>query len=204
MSDYSTPANHDTVANLIETLSANNITAIFAKTREEAKQKVLELIPNGSEVMTMTSVTVDQLGLSDEINGSGNYVGLKPKLYALDSKTQGKEMKIIGAVHDYVLGSVHAVTEKGQFVVASMTGSQIPAYAYTAENVIWVVGTQKIVKDLDQAFDRIETHTLPLESKRAHEAYGVPGSSINKLYILNKEAFPGRTTVVFIDENIGY
>lgn len=201
--NFDTKADLDVVNKTIKALKNNGIDAVLVS-RENAKQTVLDMIEKGSEVMTMTSVTLDELGINDAVNGSGDYVGLKPKFYSLDKATQGKEMRIIGAVHDYALGSVHAVTEDGQLVIASLTGSQLPAYAYTAEHVIWVVGTQKITKDLSEAMDRLSTHALPLESDRAHKAYGVPGSAIAKTLIFSKEIIPGRVKVVFVDDAIGY
>jgi hypothetical protein len=77
---------------------------------------------------------------------------------------------------DVVIGSVHAVTDDGLVVIASYSGSQFAAYAFGASKVIWVVGAQKIVTDLDQAFARIEQHSLPLESQRLQEVYGQPSS----------------------------
>jgi len=191
------------VQSTIEALKANGIEAVLVS-RSEVKEKVLSFIPENSEVMTMTSVTLDELGISDAINNSDKYIGLKPKLYGMNKETQAKDMKIVGAVHEFALGSVHAVTEDGQVVIASLTGSQIPAYAYTADNVIWVIGTQKIVKDLTQAMERINTHTLPLESQRAREAYGVPGSFVAKTLIFSKEIIPNRVKIVFVDDVIGY
>lgn len=200
---FNVKADVSIVNKTITALKNNGIDAILVS-RENAKQTVLDMITKGSDVMTMTSVTLDELGISEFVNTSAEYVGLKPKLYSLDKATQAKEMKIIGAVHDYALGSVHAVTEDGQLVIASLTGSQIPAYAYTAENVIWVVGTQKITKDLTEAMERINTYTLGLESERAHKAYGVPGSAVAKTLIFSKEIIPGRVKVVFVDDVIGY
>ncbi len=103
-----------------------------------------------------------------------------------------------------MVGSVHAVTENGQVVVASNTGSQLPAYAYGSQNVIWVVGTQKIVSDLDAAFNRINEYVLPLEADRARKAYGVEGSNVSKLLILNKEINPNRIKLIFVNENLGF
>src|SRR5437868_9977692 len=96
-----------------------------------------------------------------------------------------KQMKQIGSVSDYALGSVHAITEDGQVVVASASGSQIPNYAFGAEHFIWAVGSQKLVKDLGEAIDRIENYAFQLEDERAQKAYGMH-SSINKLLIYRK------------------
>ena len=188
----------------IQSLKANGIEAMVVDTGDAAKQKVLELIPEGSEVMTNTSVTADTIGLTSSINESGKYDAVKPKLYALDPKTQKREQKKLGAAPEYAVGSVHAVTEDGRIMIASNTGSQLPGYAYGSDHVIFVVGAQKIVKNLDDGFVRIREYTLPLESERARAAYGVEGSNISKMLILNKEVTPGRITLIFIKEVLGF
>ncbi len=188
----------------IQSLKANGIEAMVVNTGDEAKKKVLELIPEGSEVMTNTSVTADTIGLSESINESGKYSAVKPKLYALDPKTQKREQKKLGAAPDYAVGSVHAVTEDGKVLIASNTGSQLPGYAYGSDHVIWVVGAQKIVKDINDGFKRISDYTLALESERARKAYGTDGSNISKMLIVNKEVTPGRITVIFIKEVLGF
>lgn len=151
----------------------------------------------------MTSVTLDAIGVTSEIMESGKYDAVKPKLMKLDRATQGKEMQKLGSAPEWSIGSVHALTQDGHALIASMTGSQIPGYAYGSSHVVWVVGAQKIVPSLKEAMQRLEEHVLPLESERARKAYGVPGSSINKLLIVNKE-FPGRVTIIIVKEKLGY
>jgi len=112
------------------------------------------------------------------------------------------EMRRVGSGSDWTVGSVHAVTEDGQVVVASATGSQLPNYVYGASNVIWVVGSQKIVPNLSDAFDRIETHTFKLEDARAQEAYGAH-SSLNKLLVYRKET-QGRVTIILVKQAVGF
>jgi hypothetical protein len=113
-------------------------------------------------------------------------------------------MQMMGAVPQIALGSVHAVTEEGQLVIASNTGSQLGAYAYGSEKVVWVVGTQKIVKNLDEAMKRIYEYVLPLESERVKKAYGMERSNVSKLLIINKEVKPGRAVVVLVKESLGF
>jgi hypothetical protein len=112
------------------------------------------------------------------------------------------EMKRIGSASDYAVGSVHAVTQDGQVIIASATGSQFPNYAYGASHVIWVVGSQKIVKDLAKGIERIEDYTFHLEDERALQAYG-SNSSINKLLIYRKEP-AGHVTIILVKEPIGF
>ena len=188
----------------IKALSENGIEVVIAENKNEAKEKVLNMIPEGSEVMDMTSISLLESGITHEIEKSGKYISVKNKLYSLNRETHKKEMNELGATSDYTLGSVHAVTEGGEIVRASNTGSQIPAYAYGSPRVIWVVGTQKIVKDMNTAMQRVYEYVLPLESERAHKAYGVTGSNVSKILILNKEIIPKRITLVLVKENIGF
>ncbi len=105
------------------------------------------------------------------------------------------------------VGSAHAVTETGTVMVASNTGSQLPAYAYAAGTVIWVVGTQKIVKDVEEGLRRIHEHVLGLESARARKAYGLPeswSSFPSKILLFNRELQPGRAKIVLVDEVLGF
>jgi len=201
---YDNPKSTEEVNKTITSLASNNIQAFLAKDKEDAKNKVLELIPKEASVMTMTSVTLDELGIAKEINDSGSFNSVRTKLATMDAKTEANEMKAMGATPEYTVGSVQAVTMDGKVIVASATGSQLPAYVYGANHVIWVVGTQKIVENLDESMERIYDYVLPLESERARKAYGVPGSLVAKLLVINKETTPGRITIVFVPENIGY
>jgi hypothetical protein len=201
---YDQLATPETVEKTIAALQQNGIQASFVKNGLEAKEKVLALIPGGSEVMNMTSITLDTIGLSNEILTSGKYTAVRNKLNAMDRKTQALEMNRLGAAPQYTVGSVHAVTEDGKVLIASNTGSQLPAYVYGAQKVIWIVGTQKIVPDLDTAYQRIYDYVLPLESERAHKAYGVPASFVSKLLIVNREVQPDRITIIFVGEKLGF
>lgn len=194
-------ASKESVEKTITALKQNGIAAELLS-KEQVLERIKDLIPEGSEVLQSTSVTLDDLEVSKEINETGKYMPVKLKLYSEDlSKGQKKKL---GAAPQYVVGSVHAVTEDGKVVIASNTGSQLPSYAYGAEFVVWVVGTQKITKNLDEAFDRINTHVLPLESERARKAYGVEGSFVSKLLIVNRELEENRIHILFVDDVIGY
>lgn len=201
---YDTLADEEALQKTIETLKANGISALVVNTGAEAKDLVLKTIPEHSEVMTMTSVTLDTIGLAEAINESGKYDAVKAKLMKMDRKTQSGEMQKLGAAPTWTVGSVHAVTQDGKVLIASNTGSQLPAYVYGAQHVIWVVGTQKIVQDLNDGMQRIEQYVLPLESERAKKAYGAQGSNISKLLIINKEVHADRLTIVFVKEKLGY
>lgn len=198
--DYSKPADRASLELAKAALEANNMVAYIVKDAAAAKAKALELIPEDSEILTMTSETLLATGLVEEINESGHFNSVRKELM----KTPGVPQKKLGAAPTYTIGSVGAITEEGQAVIASNTGSQLPAYAYGSDKVIWVVGAQKVVADVNHGLDRIFGYMLPLESKRAQKAYGVEGSSVNKILIVEKEATPDRIHVILVEEALGY
>ena len=205
MKDFKKLASSESIKKTIAALKANNIDAVVVENEEKAKEKVLSMIPKGSEVMNMTSITLASIGLDKEIMESGNYDAVKNKLSAMNRETQGEEMQKLGAAPEYALGSVHAVTETGEVIIASNTGSQLPAYAYGSPHVIWVVGTQKIVADKDEGMKRIYDYVLPLESARLNKQFNITtGSFVSKLLIVNREFMPGRITVVFVKKVLGF
>ncbi len=203
MTIYDQIPNDEVIANTIAALTKNGMTAEVVQNGEAAKKRVLEMVPPGAEVMQMSSMTLDEVGLSKELNESGKYNAVKPRLYALDRKTQELEMQKMGAAPEWTVGSVHALTEDGQVIISSNTGSQLPAYAYGSLHVIWVVGAQKIVKDLGVGLKRISDYVLPLESERMKKLYGFP-SNVSKLLIISKEIKPGRISVVIVKEKLGF
>ncbi|MGB6500630.1 MAG: LUD domain-containing protein [Thermoplasmata archaeon] len=192
------------VASTAQHLEANGFRVIVASSGTEARAAVEKLLPNGAEVFDSTSVTLDSTGISRMIQESGKYRPLRPTLLRLRAEGKKFEQRRLGSSPDFVVGSVHAITESGQVVVASGSGSQLAPYAFGAEHVVWVVGTQKIVRDLDEAFRRIYDYALPKESERVRAAYGIPGSSVSKLLIMNREFDAERITVVLVNERLGY
>lgn len=203
MSTFNQLAGDAILATTAEALRKNGMDTFVVENGQEAKKKVLEMLPNGAEVMTMSSVTLDTIGLTAHINDSREYDSVRKKLMTLDVKTQWSKRQKLGASPDWVIGSVQAVTTDGKVIIVSNSGSQLPAYASGAAHVIWVVGTQKIVSDLNAAMKRIYDHTLALEEVRAQKVYGV-GSAVNKILIINKENAPGRITMILVKEVLGY
>jgi acyl-CoA hydrolase len=169
---------------------------------DAARQAVLARIPEGSSVMTNTSVTLAETGLADAINDGGPYESARNKMFALDFATEAQQMKAIGGQPDYALGSVHAITRDGTLVIASASGSQLASYAWGAANVIFVAGAQKLVPTLAAAHERIYQHSLPLEDARAQAAYG-QHSQVGKILEIHTE-LPGRIHVVLIRQQVGF
>jgi acyl-CoA hydrolase len=169
---------------------------------DAVREAVLARIPEGSTVMTNTSVTLEETGIAAAVDNGGPYESARNKMMALDFATQLQEIKAIAGQPDYALGSVHAITRDGALVIASASGSQLASYAWGAPNVIFVVGAQKLVPNLEAARERIIEHSLPLEDARAYAAYG-QNSRVGKILEIHQED-PGRIHVVLIRQAVGF
>jgi len=196
-------ASDEQIANAARALEANGIQALIAKNGEEAKRLFFEMIPDGSEIFLGASVTLEKLGITSEVDKSGRFDALRPKMFAMNRETQGREMRKLVGAPDFAAGSVHAVTEDGQVMIASKTGSQLGPYASSAGKVIWVVGAQKIVKDLNEGFKRIQEYSVPLEEEHMQQLYKI-GTDLSKLLIINREIRPNRITMIIVKEEVGF
>jgi hypothetical protein len=200
---FGTVADDASVKRATAALEANGMTVLRAANPAEARRIVLDLIPDGAQVSHGASQSLEVAGIIEAVEKSGRYELLRLRLRTMDRKTQADEIRRLGAAPDVMLGSVHAVTETGSLIAASMGGSQLGPYVSGAGRVILVVGTQKIVADLEEGLRRVNDYAFLLEDARAQLAYGIH-SAVNKMLIINREVVPGRITVVFVDEVLGF
>lgn len=196
-------ATNEQIDRTAKALEANGIHTLIAESGEEAKRMFFELIPDGSEVFLGASVTLEELGIKEIIDKSGRFDSLRPKMFAMNRETQAREIRKLGGTPDYAAGSVQAVTEDGRVLTASLTGSQLGPYASGAGKVIWVIGSQKLVKDLDEGLRRIEQYCVPREEQHMQDLYK-RSTYMGKVLIVNREARPGRTTMIIVKEELGY
>jgi hypothetical protein len=201
--EFAKLATDDQIERTSKALEANGIHTLIAENGAEAKRLFFELVPDGAEVFLGASVTLEKLGIKDEIDQSGRFNALRPKMFAMNRETQGREIRKLGSAPDYAAGSVHAVTEDGHILIASNTGSQLGPYASGAGRVIWVAGAQKIVKDLNEGLRRIQKYILPLEEEHMQELYKA-STAVNKVLIVNREFRPNRITMIIVKEEIGF
>jgi hypothetical protein len=200
---FAAPASTERLGRAAAALTEHGFAVEIRQDAAAARARVKELIPDGASVFTSASETLRLSGIADDINEGGRYDAIKPRVLAMDRATQFTDIRRLITMPDYVVGSVAAVTETGSLVVASASGSQLPAYSGGATHAIWIVGAQKVVADLHAALHRVEDHALPLETVRAQAIYGQP-SAVNRLLILNAEPHPGRSTVLLLREAIGF
>ncbi len=187
----------------VEALKTRNIQAVVVNTGEEAREYVLNLLPEGAEVHSSMSITLEQIGLTAAIEESERYQAIRPQLRKLDRVKQNKEFRRLGSSPDFMLGSVHAVTLDGEVIVGSGGGSQIGPYASGAGKVIWVVGAQKLVPSLEDALRRLKEYSYPLEDARMQTAVG-RSAQLNQILIFQGALQPGRLNMVIVKENLGF
>ena len=192
----------DLLERVAAALRSHNIETIVVGTGEEARQVVLGMIPEGAEVHSGKSKTLEEIGLYAELVESGRYDAIRPRMFAMDRETQGREIRKLVSAPDFMLGSVAAVTEDGTLLAASATGSQLSGYAAGAGRLILVVGSQKIVPDLEAGLRRINEVAFPWENESVRARLGVD-TVLEKVLILFGEWRPGRTTVVLVREPVG-
>ena len=193
-----------TLERTVAALKAKGYAVKIAENGEMARDLIVGLIPQGAEVSQGASETLEQIGVTREIETPGRFDAIRPRTRAMDRSTpEGiRAMRKLGVGPDYYVVSAHAVTEGGTIVIASNTGSQLAPISFGAGEVIFAIGTQKIVPDLDSAMRRIEEYSLPLEHQRMQLLHGV-NSQLNKILIINKEFRSGRFTIVLIKEQVG-
>jgi len=195
-------ASRERLEAVAETLRSHGMRALVAADRGEARRLVLERLPDDTRVHQGASATLDALRVTEEIEQSGRFDAVRPKLYALDRETQMDEIRHLASSPDYMVASAHAVTEDGSLVVASASGSQLGPLASGAGQVIFAVGAQKVVPDLETALRRVYEYAYVLEDERAQKAYGMH-SAVNQILVISGD-WLGRITVILIDEALGF
>jgi hypothetical protein len=199
---FERPAGHARLERTTAALATRGFLAQIADSAEEARRLVLKAIPPGAEVHAALSETMRELGITAEIDQSGRYDSVRSRLTALDRATQARQMAKLGAAPDYIVGSAHAVTDAGEIIAGSGSGSQLGAYAYAAGHVILVIGHQKLVRDLGEGLRRVREYSLPREHTRM-QSLGHPGSLLTKTLIIHSDP-TSRITVILVPQTLGY
>jgi LUD domain len=199
---FTTSATEQTLQTVVAALKARNIEAAIVDTGADARVLVLEKVPRGAEVHSGKSKTLQDAGIMELITDPSLFDALRPRYMKMDRTTQAREIRKLIAAPDHMLGSVAAVTEDGILVAGSATASQLGPYAYASGKVILVVGSQKVVPDLETALRRIREYILPWEDAQVR-AQVPTGSFVGKILIIEREWIAGRVEVILVRQPIG-
>jgi len=199
--EFVKPASEATLEALAERLRTRNFEVIIVDDAAAATAEVLSRVPEGSQVHTGKSKTLEDAGIFQEFMENEKYDFIRRRTLKMDRNTQRDEMRKAGAAPDIMVNSAHAVTERGEVVTTLAIGSQIGPIAYGAGKLILVIGSQKVVPDLNTALRRIEDYVIPYEEDRLNVAHGV--AKMNRTLILEGDHAPGRTTIILVRTPIG-
>ena len=197
------PATAESISRTIKALTARNVDAVLVESGEAALAKLLELAPEGSEVFVNTSETLDTIGYTEYMHGNDRYINLHDRMMEQPDAAAQREFRRKTTTADYFVGSVQAIAETGEIVVASGSGSQIGAYSYGARRLILVAGTQKICPTLAEAEARTRGFTLERHD-RWLEGRGAAPAPIGKYLVMEHEPVVGRIAMVLIPESLGW
>jgi hypothetical protein len=200
--EFAVPASEQTLQRVAERMRERNIEVVIVDDGDQARTVVLERLPEGAEVHTGKSKTLQDAGIFAAVHDTNRYDALRNRFTKMDRQTQAREIRKLISGPDFMVGSVNAVTEDGVLVASSASASQLGPYASTAGKVILVVGSQKIVPDLETALRRIRNYVLPWEDAQVRKMMNI-GSFVGKTLIIEREWVDGRMWVILVRSPIG-
>jgi hypothetical protein len=204
--NYNNLATKEVIDKTVKALNSKNIKTFVVQSKVEALTKIKELIPQGVSVMNGASKTLEQIGFVEYLkSGSHGWNNLHAAILAEEDPKEQAILRKQTVLSDYYLGSVHALEENGEFVIASNTGSQLSHIVFTSPNLIFVVSTKKIVPDFTEAMKRLEDHVVPLEDEHMREKYHV-GTALNKIVIIRNEnpMMSRKIYMILVEEDLGF
>lgn len=204
--EYSALAQKEIIEKTMENLKTNGVEGILVQTKEEALEKIKELIPAGASIMNGSSKTLEQIGLVDYlISKNHGWNNLHQAILEEKDPAKQSNLRKQAVLSDYYLGSVHALSQTGEFIIASNSGSQLPHIVYTSPNLIFVVGGQKIVSSIDEGLRRLEGYVIPREDENLMQKFNMH-TYPSKLLIFKREPeFTQRkVTMIIVGEVLGF
>jgi hypothetical protein len=203
--DFSIPATPQAVARTVDALRARGIKVTLVDTRAEALTQIHKLVPAGATIMSGKSQTLEEIGLELQlINKAHPWINLKEEILTEPDPVKQMQMRVNAALAPWYLGSVQAIAETGEVLIASGSGSQLASYAFTSPNLVWVAGIQKIVPTLEDGLRRIREYSLPLEHVRMQKL-GYPGAALSKILIVELETnrYGRNVNLILVNEPVG-
>lgn len=203
---YTALAAPETVHKVKLALEAKGYSVSVVADRAAALRDITSRIPKGASVNNGSSVTLEQIGYQEYLkSGKHGWIDFHARIISENDAEKRRELRKQSSYADFYLGSVHALVEDGDFIIASNTGSQLPSAAYTSPNLIFVVGAQKIVPTLAEGLKRLTEYVVPLEDKHMRDLYGM-GTHVNKILIFKGEASVNKRSVhcILVNEVIGF
>ena len=194
---------------VVKCLETRNMTGYYAATREEALQKALELIPQGSTVTMGGAMSAKAIGLFGAMK-TGNYNFIDR------DEIEDKRAAMLAAYDaDWYLASVNAMTEDGQLVNIDGNANRVSAIAQGPKHVLFIVGMNKVCDDLDGAMKRARNVAAPINAQRFGLSTPcsktgscmdckIPDTICCQFLITRYSKHPGRIHVILVNDSLGF
>ena len=205
-STFNTLVSQESINQTVQALLANGYQPEVVENKSDALERIKELIPKGASIHNGGSTTLQEIGYIDYLKSNTHgWNNLHANILDESDPEKQSILRRESAFSDYYLGSVHALSETGEMVIASNTGSQLPHLVFTSPNIIFVVGTQKITPTLEKAIRRLEEYVVPLEDDRAMNAYKMHTMNTKTLIMHKENPMMGRNVkVILVKESLGF
>lgn len=197
---------------LINNFKQRNIDIEYFENLKEVKNAILSLVPIKCSVGIGHSATLQEMDISKELTRRGNIV--YDKELAKD-REECKFIKKQALLSDWYITGSNAISEDGRIVNVDHSGNRVAAITFGPDNVIIVVGVNKVVGTLDEAIKRVKNTACPMNAKRA--GFNPPCVTLkkcidcvskervcNSLSIIEGQADAGRMRIFIVNENVGF
>ncbi len=205
--EYETTIEEDRINEVMNAIKARGISVELVENKNEALKRVLAILPDGATFVTAASVSLNEIGFIDEFkSGKHSWRNISAEIRAENDPDRRALLRRQSVMADYSLGSVNAIAETGEIVIASGTGTQLSPYL-SSPNVIWVAGTQKIVPTLEDAIRRVREYCAPKVEEMGRKTLGRDGAgTIGKILIFENEAAHLKRNVhlILVNETVGF
>lgn len=205
-------SNANAAATIIKGLKKRNMEGYFCETSQDAVEKALSLMPEGSVISWGGSMSISECGLMDAI---------KEKNYTLvdrmSAKTPQEKREIYAKIvmADYYLMSTNAITADGELINIDGVGNRVACLCNGPENIIIIAGMNKVVKTVESGIDRIRTKAAPPNTVRLNRNTPCAQTGIcancfsqdcicSQIVVTRRSGVPGRIKVILVNEDLGF
>ena len=198
---------------LIKNLNRRHIEAHYCPTSQEAVDKVLELIADGSSVTWGGSMTVRDMGIPKALKERGNLEVLDRDV--VEGAEEKQQMYLRAFTADVYLSSANAISEDGVIVNVDGNGNRVAAITWGPKKVIFIIGLNKVAQNVEAAIARARSTASPINAQRfdintpckvdgvCHNCNSAE-SICSYIHLLRNSRTAGRHVVVLVGEDLGY
>lgn len=197
----------------INNLIKHNMEGYYVDNEIELIEKIMTLIPEGSLVGVGDSITLKETGVLDLLR-SGSY-NFMDKYKSDISSEEKREIYLKNFYSDTFLSGCNAITENGELYNIDGNGSRVAPIIYGPKQVIMVVGINKLVRNLEEAENRVRNYSAPIDAKRLGKDTpctklgccvdcNSPNRICNDFVVIRGQFIKGRIKVIIVNKILGY